>query len=84
MPTFHPRTDDCPSGKRGWDEEIAALRELRAIRKLGARDADPGGRERRVYRCNLCGRWHLTRRPDRHARTSRTRRERDRRQRRAA
>ena len=64
----------CPTGKRGYDYELEALRELRAIRKSGAHDARPGGRERRAYRCEFCDRWHLTTRPDRYARTSRTRR----------
>lgn len=63
--------DNCPSGKRAYPTELAARRELRAVRKT--RRAAAPAHETRAYLCPLCGGWHLTSKRNEFARPARAR-----------
>lgn len=55
-PGFHL----CPSGKRVYADETAAVAALRAIRRRAEPDRKKGTTESAAYPCRTCGRWHLT------------------------
>jgi hypothetical protein len=46
----------CKTGKRGYKDEIAAKLTLAKVQYQDK----PGHNERRVYKCNMCHRYHLT------------------------
>lgn len=48
------------TGKTRYRDEAAATAALRAIAPWGEADS---GAALRAYRCDYCGRWHLTSRP---------------------
>jgi hypothetical protein len=50
----------CPTGKREYADEGAALKALRTIRFLAHPDRVKGTTESSAYPCGLCERWHLT------------------------
>jgi hypothetical protein len=65
----------CPSGKRGYPDEAAAVAALHAIRRRAEPDRNKGRTESAAYPCRLCAGWHLTSAPQtrRHNRAPRSR-----------
>lgn len=65
-----PRVVLCPSGKRGYRDERAAVLTLRRIRHDGAPDRRKKAvAEIAAYPCRTCPEWHLTSVPQTKRRT---------------
>lgn len=57
MRAIRTASHDCTTGKKGYRTARKALRALEAIRR------NPHATERSIYRCPLCGDFHLTSQP---------------------
>lgn len=49
------RQSDCPSGKVSYDHKKRAQHAVEVLHGLHLY-----GKRWRAYRCNFCGKWHLT------------------------
>lgn len=54
------RTNECPTGKRGFATEEAALKMVGHVNSVNEKKGD-GRRLRRTYMCELCFLYHVTR-----------------------
>lgn len=59
----------CPTGKRGYRDERAAVAALREIRRRAAPDRTKGTAETAAYPCRSGPHWHLTAAPQTKRRT---------------